>query len=222
MVFIMPQGSSKKTKLPSAIKKEVTRSWASRCLRLCAWRRYQYSPTHVSVLSCAPTSLSLRSAPLSVLLSLHSPDWRQGEGERFEDRPICSDIKRCLALWEVARAERLTDISTGCLLGLLTLCPLTFLLCPTWTLLSYLHSKKAYIPLGFGAQHLVRQGLWLHSCLLFCISVAVSVTVGFVFFFSIKCLCRLLANCKTCGRLGRYKFYRGTHLLYKNNKKSPI
>lgn len=102
------------------------------------------------------------SLPPSLCLShsLHSSHWSQGKEKRFEDRPICSDIKRCLALWKVVEAMRLTDISTECLLGLLTSCPIIFPLCPAWVLLSNLHSENTSTPLGFGVQHLVRQG-WL-------------------------------------------------------------
>lgn len=105
--------------------------------------------------------------------SPHSSYWSQGKEKRFEDRPICSDIKRCLALWKVVEAECLTDISTGCLLGLLTSCPFIFLLCPVWVLVSNLHSESSMSPLGFGAQHLVRWSMQCHSSAVVLASVLV-------------------------------------------------
>lgn len=124
--------------------------------------------TELNGLFPLPLSLS-PSLPLSFCLfhSLHSSHWSQRKEKRFEDRPICSDIKRCLALWKVVEAVRLTDISTECLLGLLTSCPIIFPLCPAWVLFSNLHSENTNTPLGFGAQHLVRQGFWCHSSELF-------------------------------------------------------
>lgn len=57
-----------------------------------------------------PPSLS-PSFPELILLKLEKKNKK-----RFEACPICSDIKRCLALWKGVEASRcLTDISTACL-----------------------------------------------------------------------------------------------------------
>lgn len=136
-------------------------------------------------------TVCVRSLPLSSRSPSHlsSSHWSQGRGKkRFEDCPICSDIKRCLALWKVVEAECLTDISTGSLLGLLTSCPFIFLLCPARVLSSNLHSESTKSPLGFDAQHLVRRGVRCHSsccCACFCSNVSglFQVLFCFVFYF---------------------------------------
>jgi hypothetical protein len=60
---------------------------------------------------CTELSFFLPSFPGYFSLP-HSPcssHWSQRKEKRFEAYPICSDIKRCLALWKVVETSRVPD-----------------------------------------------------------------------------------------------------------------